>query len=91
MGNHNFRGEFKPQARITTTLSTDLQKLAHSKAIKWSEALEAGVKKLAFIEVKAFGYGETIEKETEENKTAQLQRAIAQMQEHINVLEKKGN
>jgi len=50
MGTHNFRGEFKPQLRITTTLPVEVQRLAHSKAIKWSEALEAGVNKLAFME-----------------------------------------
>jgi len=92
MAKHNFRGEFRVQNRITTTLSPELQLLAHKKAIRWSEALEVGIKKLAYVEVKPFGYDETIINETELNKTEQLQRAVKQLQEHINVLDKeKGN
>jgi len=89
MGTHNFRGEFKPQLRITTTLPVEVQRLAHSKAIKWSEALEAGVNKLAFMEAPPVSYGETEENPTELNKIEQLQRAIKQLQEHINVLDKE--
>lgn len=89
MAKHNFRGEFRVQDRITTTLSPDLQRLAHSKAIRWSDALEFGIKKLAYGEKLSndVDFAVTMEQETEQNKVEQLKMAVVKMQEHIDVLE----
>lgn len=86
MARHNFRGEFKVQDRISTTLSPELQRLAFDKAIRWSEALEFGIKKLAYggTMPDQHDYGVVIHKETEKNQVEQYKRALRSMQELIN-------
>lgn len=93
MGKNNFRGEFKAQSRISTTLNPEMQRLAWEKAIPWSEALEFGIKKLAYGEQlpNDLDYGTTMENETEKNQIEQLKKALVQMQGTINVLENKKN
>jgi len=89
MARHNFRGHFVVQRRITTTLSPELQKLAHEKAIRWSEALEYGVKRLAYGQTYDEGYDPSVivEKETEKNHIEQMKKSIVAMQDHINKLQ----
>jgi len=93
MARHNFRGDFKVQDRITTTISPDLQLLAWKKAIRWSEALEVGIKQLANVIPTTHDPRETIVNETDEAKIEQYKRALSQMQERIDVLldKKEGN
>tara|TARA_Y100000310_G_scaffold116268_2_gene114937 strand:+ start:53 stop:346 length:294 start_codon:yes stop_codon:yes gene_type:complete len=87
MAKHNFRGEFKAQTHITTTLPVEIQRLAWEKAIPWSRALTFGVKYLAYHEVGSYDYREKEISTTERNKTARLQKAVVQMQETIDELQ----
>jgi len=89
MSRHNFRGNFKVQDRITTTLSPELQKLAWDKTIRWSNALETGVKQLAYgnIPDDDHNIGETIINETEKSKIEQMKKAMFQMQQVIDKLQ----
>lgn len=93
MSRHNFRGVFKVQDRITTTCSPDLQRLAWEKAIRWSEALETGIKRLAHGHLYPVdhNFNESIEKETDKNKIEQLKSANFLMQDHINKIQEELN
>lgn len=78
--------KFKPQSRISTTLREDLQKLAFDKVIPWSEAIERGVKEIAFGDI-PMDTNQTEIRVTKKNIIARLKQQHFQMEKLIKELE----
>jgi len=78
-----------PKVMVTTTISQEIWDLARDKAIKWSEALEFGIKEMALDSDFAYmtlDKGQTITKETPLNRIKKLETVNKQMQEWIEQL-----